>query len=173
MSKQGMQLLPIFGSGVMAMPGESEGTSSRETPRVPSRSGPVRAGTISQRAAFASLIQLLRPWMRQPPATRSARVWIAAASLPACGSVSARAQNASPAISRGSISARCRSLPQASSEASPKPTTRLKIEAAQYAPKPSRSCTSATVRHPAPSPPAPSGTASANSPSRPISGSRS
>ena len=59
---------------------------------VPGCEGDVRAKTVNTSANPPFVVQIFVPWSTNPPApSGSARVWIAAASLPAPGSVSAKA----------------------------------------------------------------------------------
>lgn len=88
-------------------PGVSVGTTK---PRTPSS---VRAQTTATPATEPLVIHILRPSSTQsPPASRLARVRMAAGSEPASGSVSPKQPMTSPAAMRGSHSRFCSSEPK-------------------------------------------------------------
>ena len=99
--------------------------------------------------------------------TRSARVRIAAASLPAWGSVSAKAPSASPASIGGSQRACCSSDPQVTTGYCDRMWTESETAVAMSA-APSSSMTSDQPRYEKPAPPTTSGSGAAVSPSSPI-----
>ena len=69
---------------------------------------------------LALLIQILRPFTRQPALVRLAEVITLPASLPAPGSVKARENSTSPRAILGSNSAFCASEPYFTRDAAPK-----------------------------------------------------
>ena len=78
-------LCPSLGSGG---PTSTPSLSTRKA-AIPSRPSATLAKTTKKPASGAWLIQVLRPYSRKPPETRSARLRMAATSEPAWGSVRA------------------------------------------------------------------------------------
>ena len=97
--------------------------------------------------------------------TRSARVRIAAASEPACGSVRANAPSASPDCIAGSQRARCSSVPQVTTGYCDRMCTDSDTAIAMSA-APSSSMTSVQPRYENPAPPTAAGNGAAVSPNR-------
>ena len=111
MSQLGMQLFPTFASGDIETPGASRGINSIEMPSDPcSRAGCERR---SQELGAQSIADPDLAAVDNPPirGRLGPRVIMAAASLPACGSVSASAIRHFPATMRVRNAAFCSSLP--------------------------------------------------------------
>ena len=93
---------PIFLIGwPREKPGRLVSTRKSETPRAPA-SGSVLAQTITRSATWPLVMKILPPSSRQPPSVRRARLFMAARSLPAPGSVMAMAPSTSPLAMAGS-----------------------------------------------------------------------
>jgi hypothetical protein len=80
----------------------------------------VRAMTSILAADCTPVIQILRPFSRQPSPSAAAKVLISSVLVPASGSVSAMQQLISPLMIFGSSSARIWSLPKRAIETPPK-----------------------------------------------------
>ncbi len=92
-------------------PGVPPSTRKVEMPRVPGP--PVRAHTTITPAREPLVIHCFCPRSRHPPGTRSAVVRMEPGSLPASGSLRAKApQRCSPEVSRGTWRCRCASEPK-------------------------------------------------------------
>ena len=82
---------------------------------------PVRAMSSTTSDSSAFVVQILRPWMRQPPLpSGSARVLMRPVSVPASGSVTPNATWSSPAAARGRNVSFKRSFPNFTTGFSPK-----------------------------------------------------
>ena len=113
-------------------------------------------------------MNILRPLMSQPPSRGSARVAMAAASLPASVSVSPKAPSARPSASGRSQRSRCSSLPKARMGRLPMVQCACQAAAMDWSARPicSIAATNPTVL--APLPPHFSGTSKPSSPASPI-----
>ena len=85
----------FFSSEATRQPGASVGTMKAEMPFLPA-SGSVTAKTMATSAVLPDVMNCFTPFSTQPALVRTARVFRAEASEPACGSVRAKAPSFSP-----------------------------------------------------------------------------